>query len=216
PSATSKAATPPPIMSQDVGQLLSQADHLAWLGNWPAASPLYARAELLATQSGNATTSAHARIGRIRSQAESTPFVQVSEMLAAELENPTVQNDPKLRLFALTAKGYTDLDVNVASCRAAWEQALITARELGDRNWEARATGELGIVAFLEGDRTKAEKLVGSALLSVMKNGDVAAQVRFLSMIGNGLADGKRYDEASEFFARALKLANGTRDIGFP
>ena len=103
------------------------------------------------------------------------PFVQVSEMLGTELKNPTVQNDPKLRLFALTAKGYTDLYVNLASCRAAWEQALVTARDLGDRNWEARATGELGIVAFLEGDRTKAEKLVGSALLSVMKNGDVAA-----------------------------------------
>jgi len=215
PRASSKSATTP-IMSQDVGQLLSHADHLAWLGNWPAASPLYARAELLATQSGNATTSAHARIGRIRSQAETMPFVQVSEMLGTELENPIVQKDPKLRLFALTAKGYTDLDVNLASCRTAWEQALVTARDLRDRNWEARATGELGIIAFLEGDRTKAEKLVGSALLAAMKNGDVAAQVRFLSMIGDGFADARRYEEASEFFARALKLANDTREIGFP
>ena len=215
PSASSKA-TAAPIMSRDVGQLLSQADHLAWLGNWPAASPIYARVELLATQNGDAIATAHARIGRIRGQAESMPFVQVSEMLGAELENPTVQNDPKLRLFALTAKGYTDLDVNLASCRDAWEQALVTARELGDRNWQARATGELGIVAFLEGDRTKAERLVGSALLSTMKNGDVAAQVRLLSMIGNGFTDAKRYDEASEFFGRALKLASETRDIGFP
>src|SRR6185437_14118278 len=102
------------------------------------------------------------------------PFAQVSGMLAAELENPIVQNDPRLRLFALTAKGYTDLDVNLASCRAAWQQALVIARELGDRNWEARAAGELGIIAFLEGDRTKAEKLVGSALLAAMKNGDIA------------------------------------------
>src|SRR5579884_1357936 len=49
-----------------------------------------------------------------------------------------------------------------------------------------------------------------------MKNGDGAAQVRCLSMIGNGFTDGKRYDEASEFFGRALKLASETRDIGFP
>ena len=201
---------------RDVGQLIAEADHLAWLGNLTAAAPLYARAELLASQRGDVKATIHARVGRIRSQAETMPFAQVSEMLAAELENPVVQNDPKLRLFCLTAKGYTDLDLNLASCRTAWEQALQTARELHDRQWESRASGELGIVTFLEGDRTKAEKLVGAALLTAMENGDVTAQVRLLSMIGNGLADIKRYDEASEFFSRALKLAGETKDIGFP
>lgn len=200
----------------DAGQLIAQADRLAWLGNWPAAAPLYARAELLASESGDAKNTIHARVGRIRSQAEAVPFAQVSQLLAAELRNPIVQNDPKLRLFCLTAKGYTDLDVNLASCRTAWEEALKVAQGLHDQQWESRATGELGIVAFLEGDSTKAEKLVGTALLSAMKSGDTAAQIRFLSMIGNGLADMKRYEEASEFFARALKLAGETKDVGFP
>ncbi len=202
--------------SGDAAQLIGEADRLAWLGNWPAAAPLYGKAELLATQSGDAKATIHARVGRIRSQAEALPFAQVSEMLAAELENPIVKQDPNLRLFCLTAKGYTDLDVNLASCREAWEQALLTARELHDPLWESRASGELGIISFLEGDSAKAEKLVGAALLSAMKNGDVAAQVRFLSMIGNGLADLQRYDEASQFFTRALKLASETKDIGFP
>lgn len=35
-------------------------------------------------------------------------------------------------------------------------------------------------------------------------------------MIGNGLADLQRYDEASQFFSRALHLAANTNDIGFP
>ena len=144
------------------------------------------------------------------------PFAQVSEMLAAELENPIVEQDPKLRLFCLTSKGYTDLDVNLASCRQDWEQALQTARELHDPLWESRASGELGIVSFLEGDSAKAEKLVGASLLSAMKNGDSAAQIRFLSMIGNALADQQRFDDASQFFSRALKLANDTADAGFP
>jgi len=200
----------------DAGHLIAEADRLAWLGNWPAAAPLYAKAELLANQSGDVKETIHARVGRIRSRAETMPFAQVSEMLATELENPVVHNDPKLRLFCLTAKGYTDLDVNLASCRTAWEQALQTARELHDRQWESRASGELGIVAFLEGDRTKAEKLVGAALLNAIENGDVAAQVRFLSMIGNGLVDINRYEEASEFYSRALNLAEGTPGIGFP
>lgn len=212
----SREATTTSVASGDAGQLIAKADRLAWLGNWPAAAPLYGKAELLATQSGDTKATIHARVGRIRSQAETMPFAQVSEMLGAELENPIVQQDPKLRLFCLTAKGYTDLDVNLASCREAWEQALQTARELDDPLWESRASGELGIISFLEGDSAKAERLVGAALLSAMKNGDVAAQVRFLSMIGNGLADLQRYDDASQFFTRALKLASETKDIGFP
>lgn len=216
PSRLRENASGPSIASGGAGHLIAEADHLAWLGNWPAAAPLYEKAELLASQSGDTKATIHARVGRIRSQAETMPFAQVSEMLATELENPIVRNDPKLRLFCLTSKGYTDLDVNLASCRDAWEQALDTARELHDPLWESRASGELGIVSFLEGDSSKAEKLVGSALLSAMKNGDVAAQVRFLSMIGNGLADLRRYDDASQFFSRALKLAGETKDIGFP
>lgn len=215
PAKSRKTSLSPVTGTGDATELVAEADHFAWLGNLQAAAPLYAKAELLATQRGDVKTAIHARVGRIRSQAETMPFAQVSEMLAAELENPIVQNDPKLRLFCLTAKGYTDLDVNLASCRTAWEQALQITHELKDTEWESRALGELGIVAFLEGDRTKAQKLVGTAVFSAMKNDDVAAQIRFLSMIGNGLADLKRYDEASEFFTRALKLAGETKDIGF-
>ncbi len=216
PTRSRDTSTSSAITSGDTGQLIAEADHLAWLGNWPAAAPFYAKAELLASQSGDEKATIHARVGRIRSQAETMPFAQVSEMLAADLEHPIVQNDPKLRLFCLTAKGYTDLNVNLASCRTSWEQALQIARELRDRQWESRASGELGIVAFLEGDSAKAEKLVGAALLSAIANGDAATQVRFLSMIGNALADLKRYDDASQFFTRALKLAGDTKDIGFP
>src|ERR1700730_3975608 len=159
----------------DAGQLIAAADRLAWVGNWTAAAPLYARAELLGTQSGDVKATIHARVGRIRGQAETLPLIQVSQLLAAELENPIVQCDPKLRLFCLTAKGYTDLDVNLASCRTAWEEAPQIARELHDQQWQSRASGELGIVACLEGGSTKAEKLVGAALLSAMKTGDSAA-----------------------------------------
>ncbi len=201
--------------SSDAEQLLAEADRLAWLANRPAAGPLYARAEALG-KTPNDPMTIHARVGRIRSQAESMPFAEVSNLLGAELARTEVQRNARLRLFVLTAKGYTDLDVNLASCREAWEQALELSRQLNDKQWEARASGELGIVAFLEGDVNRATKLIGSALLSAMTNGDAAAQVRFLSMIGNGFADLKRYEEASEFFTRALNLAKATEDIGFP
>ena len=94
PTWSRETSTSSAITSGDPGQLIAEADHLAWLGNWPAAAPFYAKAELLATQSGDAKATIHARVGRIRSQAESMPFAQVSEMLAADLENPIVQNDP--------------------------------------------------------------------------------------------------------------------------
>jgi len=201
----------------DATQLLAEADRLLiWLSNSTAARPLYEKAETLATLSGDENNATHARVGRIRSQVESIPLAEVSNLLAAELKNPLVRKDPELRLFCLAAKGYTDIDVNVASSRTAWQQALETARSLKDARWESRASGELGIIAFLQGDGEKAEHLVGAALLSAMAQRDVAAQIRYLTMIGNGLADLKRYPEAAEFFSRALRLADSTKDFGFP
>jgi hypothetical protein len=57
---------------------------------------------------------------------------------------------------------------------------------LEEAQWEARAAGELGIIAFLEGDSRRAATMVGDTLLSAMASGDVEGQVRYLEMLGNG------------------------------
>ncbi len=146
--------------------LLAEANRLAWLFNWPKAEPLYIRAEELFKQRGDARDEIYARVGRIRAQGETMSWVDVSEMLGKQLEIPVVKSDPRLRLWCLAAKGYTDLEINPVSAKRAWTEAQGIAQTLGEAQWEARAKGELGFVAFLEGDIRRAAIMVGDAFLS--------------------------------------------------
>jgi CHAT domain-containing protein/tetratricopeptide (TPR) repeat protein len=205
-----------PVAPRDPHALLAEADRLAWLFNWPAAGPLYEEAERLFTEAGDEQNALHAKVGKVRSEAETMSFVDLSEYLATELENPIVAKDPKLRLWILAGKGYVDLEIDVASAQRAWEEVQALAQSQGEKAWEARASGELGIIAFLNGDGTKAQSLLAKAIFSAMANGDAGAQIRFLSIIGQGLSTLNRRDEGLEFFNRALKLAEATKDAAFP
>jgi CHAT domain-containing protein len=196
--------------------LLAEANRLAWLFNWPKAEPLYIRAEELFKVRGDTRNEIYARVGRIRAESETMSWVDVSQMLGQQLEIPVVKTDPKLKLWCLAAKGYTDLEINPASAKRAWTEAQRIAHALGEAQWEARATGELGIIAFLEGDSRRAAAMVGDALLSAMASGDIGGQVRYLEMLGNGFNEVKRYGEALAFFERAIKITSAIPDAGFP
>src|SRR5262249_14694864 len=141
-----------PAVSRSPELLLREANRLAWLSNWPKAEPLYVRAEELFRGKGDTRNEIYARIGRIRAQSETMSWYDVSGMLARQLEISVVKSDPRLRLWCLAAKGYTDLEINPSSAKRAWTEARGIARNLGEAEWEARATGELGIITFLEGD----------------------------------------------------------------
>jgi len=129
--------------------LLAEANRLAWLFNWPKAEPLYARAEELFKAKGDARNEIYARVGRIRARSETMSYVDVSQMIQKELDQPATKADPELRLWCLVQKGYTDLEINAASAKRAWLEAQTLAVSLGEKQWEARAEGELGIIAFL-------------------------------------------------------------------
>lgn len=196
--------------------LLEEANRLAWLFNWPKAGPLYARAEELFKAKGDTRNETYARVGRIRAQSETMSWVEVSNVLGQQLELPIARADPKLRLWCLAAKGYTDLEINPASAKSAWTEAQTIAHKLGEAQWEARAEGELGIIAFLEGNSRHAAVMVGDSVLSAKASGDVGSQVRMLEMLGNGFNEAKRYGEAIAFFERAMKVSGATPDAGFP
>jgi CHAT domain-containing protein/predicted negative regulator of RcsB-dependent stress response len=200
----------------DPKQLLAEANRFAWLFNGPQAEPLYARAEALFAQVGDHRNELYAKIGRTRAEAETMSFVDISDYLSTELKTPLVQDDAELKLWCLTSKGYTDIEIDAASAKRDWEEAQVIAKSLGERQWEIRAKGELGLVAFLEGDSGKAARLVGGALLSTMTSGDVGGQVRYLELIGTGLNEIERREEAIPFFDRAINLAARTKDAGFP
>src|SRR5260370_15801753 len=98
--------------SADPQVLLKAADRFYFLNNGPAAAPLYARAESLFSQRGDTRNELHAKVGRLRSQAETMSFVDLSRFLNEQLQNPVVQGDTKLRLWCLVAKGYTEIEID--------------------------------------------------------------------------------------------------------
>ena len=202
--------------SKDPQVLLSEADRLYWLNNGPRAAPLYAKAESLFASRGDTRNELYAKIGRLRSEAETMSFVDLSRLLNDQLQNPIMRNDPKLRLWCLAAKGYTDIEIDYRAEKQDWLEAQQIAQSLGDERLVTRASGELGVIAFLEGNSGRAAKLLGGALVSTMTNGDKGGQIRFLEMIGNGLVEVNRPSDALMFFGRAIKIAEADEDSGLP
>jgi CHAT domain-containing protein len=204
------------VDSQKTDPLLQEAVRLSWLGNWHNAGPLYEKAELVFKAQHKQREETYARIGRIRAERHSRSVEEISELLQAELKNPLVQFDPRLRLWCLAAKAAAELEIDVPSSKQHWAEVLEIASKLGENKWVTRAHGELGIIAFVQGDTGSAVRLVGGALVSALASGDYAEQVRLLSMLGTGYNEVHRYEESLWFFKHALSIAEKTRDIGFP
>jgi CHAT domain-containing protein/tetratricopeptide (TPR) repeat protein len=202
--------------STDPQVLLAEANRLYWLNNGPKAAPLYAKAEKLFAAQGDSRNELYAKVGRLRSEAETMSFVELSRILNEQLQNPIVRNDPRLRLWCLIAKGYTDLEIDYRASKRDWLEAQDIAKSLGEDQWVTRASGELGLIAFLEGNPGRAARLLGGALLSTMTNGDTAGQIRFLELVGRGFEEVNRHAEALKFFERAIKLAEADPDCGLP
>ena len=58
--------------------------------------------------------------------------------------------------------------------------------------------------------------MVGKALLSALKSGDVGAQIEYLTMAGIGFNEEHRFSEALPFFKRAIATARSASDAGIP
>ena len=201
--------------SNDVHGLLAHANYFYWLHNLPEATPLYERAELLATQANDAPDALYAKIGLIRST-DAMPFPELSAFIAAQLKTPLVQHNRTLRLWCLGVKGDADDEVNAAAAKQDWEQALSLAQQLGQKEWANRATGELGLVGFLQGDVRQASRLMGKALLTAVAQSDSGTEIRYLEIVGNGFNALNRTSEAMFFFNRAIGIANRDHDVGTP
>jgi CHAT domain-containing protein len=214
--APSSLPTTSSASSNDPHVLLAQADRLFWVFNSFKAAPLYERAEKLFIAQGDAAGALHARIGLIRARAETSSFPEISGYLAAQLRTPLVQHDPRLRLWCLAAKGNTDIEVDIAAAKQDWEEARKLAKSLSQDALANRASGELGLIAFLQGDSKRAAVLVGGALLGAMRRGDIGGQIRYLELLGNAFNELKRQPEAIGFYNRAIKIASETPDAGFP
>src|SRR5262249_34577491 len=136
--------------------------------------------------------------------------------LAIDLaDNPLLQSDKGLRMFAFIVKGDIDTETNTGAMRNDWQAVESLAKELGNEKWQYRALAQLGIAAFYDGDLESARKNVGTALQIATKLGDTAAQIRCLTILGRGLLQTRSFDQALAYLDNANQLAARVPDAGY-
>jgi hypothetical protein len=139
----------------------------------------------------------------------------LSDELARDLVRPLVARDRRLRLRALTAKGDIDLEWDVQAALRDWQEVRQLAAEQGEKGWENRAAGELGMIAFLKGTTGEAAKSVQQALETARVLGDVGGELRYLSAIANGLLLAGNPQMALGMTDRAWRLPRSIRKPDF-
>lgn len=202
--------------ASDPDQILREADRLAWLRAWSAAEPKFIEAQKLYAARGDERNALYSEVSAFRGRLPRMSVPEASERLAAYLENPLVQSDDRLRLRVLAIKGETDEDLDPTLSGESWRAAQALAEKLGDAAWANRARGELGLVAFLQGNVGTSVINLGQAVKVAQSNGDVSSLVRWLTLFGHGYVQLGRPAEALDFYDRALAAASTVPELQFP
>jgi CHAT domain-containing protein/tetratricopeptide (TPR) repeat protein len=202
--------------ASDPDQLLREADRLGWLRAWTAAEPKFLEAQKLFAARGDGRDALYAEVSAFRGALPRMSVPAASARLAEYLDQPLVQSDDRLRLRVLVIKGETDEDLDPTLAAESWRAAQTVAERLGDAAWANRARGELGLVAFLQGDVAASIVGLGQATRVAQTNGDTSSLVRWTTLFGLGLTELNRPQEALDFYDRALKIAATVPELQFP
>jgi len=203
-------------LASDPEKLLAEADRLAFMRLWTRAEPLYEQARTAFREKGDKRNALYAEVGRLRGQLPTLAVPDVSDRLAAYLDDPIVADDDRLRLRVLVIKGETDEDLDPALSQRSWTEALVLAQKLGDAVWTNRARAELGLVAFLLGDTNTAIVNLGQSIKVAETTGDTSSLVRWLTLFGHGFVELNRPEQALDFYERALKAASAVPELQMP
>ena len=125
--------------ARDPEKLLAEADRLAFMRLWTRAEPLYDQARTAFVTRGDKRNALYAEVSALRGQLPTLAVPDVSNHLAAYLDDPLVAGDDRLRLRVLVIKGETDEDLDPALSQRSWTEALALAQKLGDAGWTNRA-----------------------------------------------------------------------------
>ena len=207
-------ALPPNATQQE--RELARAEALAKVGNWEAAGPLFRRLEAFYRRDRDTRNELYARVSRYRAEIEVSDLQRLSEELRLILQRPDVQSDLALKQRCLEAKGNIDLNLDGVSARPSFEELERVATARSDAAMASRASGELGILAFLEGNPSEAKSRVLKAIGKAAWYGDTGAQIRYLSLLGQGMIANKGASQALYFLNAATALARRNPDAGFP
>src|SRR5437867_865089 len=196
--------------------LLSRADRLAMLYNWPEAAALYAQAESLFTQSGDRQNALSARLGYLWATADAGVTPAAVQETSAYLKDPIVQTNPRLLLRAFVAKAVLDRNASETASRELWDRILKLATTLDDEPWEARAKAEMGQILYLDGDIKSAAAMLREAILSLYLHLDLGAAIHYTAMVGNGFVEAGQPEAALQYCNIALRAGRVVPELGFP
>lgn len=208
-----------PVRAQDQAdpdKLLQEAERLAWVKAWARAEPLYAEAARLYTARGDRRNALFAEINRLRGELPRLAVPEVSQRLAEYLEDPILQTDDAVRLRCLIIKGEVDEDLDPTLAERSWREAEEIAQRINEPRWANRARGELGFVAFMQGDISAGVITVGQALQAAKANGDTPSLVRWLTLFGVGYVELGRAEQGLDFFDQALKVGATVPELQTP
>src|ERR1044072_2710732 len=164
--------TPAPLGAADPIQLLAEAERLADVYNWYDAHPLYSQAEVAFRQLGDQRNALFAQASRLRGEMQVRALSDVIASIDSILASEAARVDKQLRLRCLVVRGDVNLEIDAPAAKDDWDAALALAAEIGDRKWQNRANGELGMIAFMLGDTGTALSQVSQALFAATATGD--------------------------------------------
>ena len=195
---------------------MQMANEYAKIGNWDAAGPIFKRLEDSYAVAGDQRNMTYARVSRLRSEMEFRDLEVLLNELKDLLRQPLVQGDLALKQRVLETLANISLNFDGVSARPFLEGIEIVAAQRKDVHAQSRASGELGVLAFLEGNASEAKWRVSKAISDAFLYDDKGAEIRYLAMMGQGLVSHKRASEDLWFLNRAENIARSTPTAGFP
>ena len=196
-------------------EYLAEADRLGGLRAWARAERFFAQAERASEEAGDSRNALYAKLGRIRGELPRRSVADVSHQLAEILELPLATTDDRIRLRCLIIKGEVDEDYDADLAEQDWREALTIAKRLNDPLWVNRANAELGITIALQGRTSDGLFMIASALKKAEDTKDLSSVVRWSSVIGKGLFQFGRPEEALKFFERAIAAGSDVDELRF-
>lgn len=158
---------------------LIEAKRLAWLNNWAGAAELLDQLERSHLRPIDEATALFSRAAHIRGNIEAMSLPTAAAEIASMLDREAIRRDPLLHLQLLSIKGDIEFQYNLHAALTTWQEAKRLATDVDSAEWKARVDGELGAIAFLNGEIYAALRLVSGALLKAEFAGDVASQIRY-------------------------------------
>jgi CHAT domain-containing protein len=203
------------VNAQMGADLLAQADRLADQGNWARARSIYSDAEAEFHRLSDRRNELLAKLGRLHGDVQAGSYQATREQVAQILSWADVQADPQLKIRALALLGNIDLNLNTVAAESDWKEVLDVATAAGDKKWQNRAQGELGLVAGVNGNLGAAGAALYQAITRADQLGDVSSEIHFATWLANGMSVNGMADRALQLIDRANQLAqkNGYSEL---